>query len=103
MDVSSVGWINFEHPNGRGVALRAVVPVYGCGACVAHLHERLTAVLAEIGVSYEIVLVDDRAGDGSWPEIERLAAADGAVRGVLLSRNFGQHAAITAGLQHARG
>jgi dolichol-phosphate mannosyltransferase len=70
---------------------------------VAHLHERLTAVLREMGVSYEIVLVDDRAGDDSWPQIERMAEADGAVRGVLLSRNFGQHAAITAGLTHARG
>jgi dolichol-phosphate mannosyltransferase len=47
--------------------------------------------------------VDDRAGDGSWPQIERMAGADPAVRGLLLSRNFGQHAAITAGLQHARG
>ncbi len=80
-----------------------VIPVYGCGACVAHLHERLTAVLSQMRVSYEIVLVDDRAGDGSWPQIERLAAEDDAVRGLLLSRNFGQHAAITAGLRHARG
>ena len=53
--------------------------------------------------AYEIVLVDDRAGDGSWPEIESLAAEDASVRGVLLSRNFGQHAAITAGLGRARG
>jgi dolichol-phosphate mannosyltransferase len=94
----SVVQVDFDRP-----ALSVVVPVYGCGACVGHLHERLTAVLAEMGISYEIVLVDDRAGDGSWPQIERLAAADSAVRGLLLSRNFGQHAAITAGLRHARG
>jgi glycosyltransferase involved in cell wall biosynthesis len=83
--------------------LSVVVPVYGCGDCVEHLHERLDRTLAEVGVSYEIVLVDDRAEDGSWPAIERLAERDGAVRGILLSRNFGQHAAITAGLRHARG
>lgn len=94
--------MDFDDPNGVP-ALSVVVPVYGCGSCVAHLHERLTAVLTEMGVSYEIVLVDDRAGDGSWPQIERMAEADRAVRGVLLSRNFGQHAAITAGLAHARG
>jgi polyisoprenyl-phosphate glycosyltransferase len=94
--------MDFDSPNG-GPDLSVVVPVYGCGACVAHLHERLTAVLTQMNVSYEIVLVDDRAGDGSWPQIERMAEADGAVRGVLLSRNFGQHAAITAGLTQARG
>jgi glycosyltransferase involved in cell wall biosynthesis len=53
--------------------------------------------------AYEIVLVDDRAGDGSWEVIESLAAEDASVRGVLLSRNFGQHAAITAGLGYASG
>jgi dolichol-phosphate mannosyltransferase len=68
-----------------------------------HLHERLTNILHEIDESYEIVLVDDRAGDGSWQEIERLVAMDSLVRGILLSRNFGQHAAITAGLHYARG
>jgi dolichol-phosphate mannosyltransferase len=52
---------------------------------------------------YEIVLVDDRAGDGAWEEIQRLVDIDASVRGVRLSRNFGQHAAITAGLAHARG
>jgi dolichol-phosphate mannosyltransferase len=85
------------------VELSVVVPVYGCGACVEHLHERLTATLTEMGVSYEIVLIDDRSEDGSWPKIEQLAQRDRAVRGVLLSRNFGQHAAITAGLRYARG
>jgi glycosyltransferase involved in cell wall biosynthesis len=83
--------------------LSVVVPVYGCQPCVEHLHERLTATLVGLDVSYEIILVDDRAEDGSWPEIERLANLDGSVRGILLSRNFGQHAAITAGLYYARG
>lgn len=83
--------------------LGVVVPVYGCQSCIRHLHERLTATLVGLGCSYEIVLVDDRAEDGSWMEIERLVETDRLVRGILLSRNFGQHAAITAGLQHARG
>lgn len=85
------------------VALSVVVPVFGCQPCLRHLHERLVIVLDRLGTSYEIVLVDDRATDGSWPEIERLVALDDSVRGILLSRNFGQHAAITAGLEHARG
>lgn len=56
-----------------------------------------------MGVSYEIVLVDDRARDSSWPVIEAIAAADPHVRGMLLSRNHGQQLAITAGLSEARG
>ncbi len=83
--------------------LSVVVPVYGCQPCLRRLHERLSATLSELGRSYEILLVDDRAEDGSWPEIERLARLDGAVRGIRLSRNFGQHAAITAGLNYAWG
>lgn len=59
--------------------------------------------MAKLDASYEIILVDDRTRDGSRPEIERLVELDESVRGILLSRNFGQHAAITAGLQHAKG
>jgi glycosyltransferase involved in cell wall biosynthesis len=83
--------------------LSVVIPVYGCQPCLRDLHKRLSATAGEMGISYEIVLVDDRSEDGAWAEIERLAAVDGSVRGVLLSRNFGQHAATTAGLQYARG
>jgi glycosyltransferase involved in cell wall biosynthesis len=83
--------------------LSVVVPVYGCQPCLSHLHERLVSTLDALDSRYEIILVDDRAEDGSWAEIERLAELDVSVQGILLSRNFGQHAAITAGLDHARG
>jgi glycosyltransferase involved in cell wall biosynthesis len=86
-----------------GPVLSVVVPVYGCRACLEHLHERLTATLTDLVPSYEIILVDDRGKDESWPEIERLVGVDPSVRGVRLSRNFGQHAAITAGLSQVRG
>jgi dolichol-phosphate mannosyltransferase len=85
------------------VALSVVVPVYGCRACLGHLHERLTLTLDGVVPSYEIVLVDDRSQDDAWPEIERLVTLDPCVRGIRLSRNFGQHAAITAGLADAAG
>jgi glycosyltransferase involved in cell wall biosynthesis len=87
----------------RDPVLSVVVPVYGCRACLRHLHERLTATLSDLVPSHEIILVDDRSEDESWPEIERLVELDGSVRGVKLSRNFGQHAAITAGLSQVRG
>jgi polyisoprenyl-phosphate glycosyltransferase len=83
-------------------ALSVVVPVYGCEPCLEHLHERISATLDGVA-SHEIILVDDRAEDEAWPEIERLVELDASVRGIRLSRNFGQHAAITAGLSRARG
>lgn len=82
--------------------LSVVVPVYGCAGCLEVLHQRLTSVLASLP-SYEIVLVDDCAPDGAWAVIQRLASRDRRVRGIRLSRNFGQHAAITAGLAECRG
>src|SRR5262245_51892140 len=56
-----------------------------------------------MGVSYEIVFVDDRSPDGAWRTLVELAAADPTVRLVRLSRNWGQHAAVTAGLTASRG
>jgi polyisoprenyl-phosphate glycosyltransferase len=86
-----------------GVQLSVVVPVYGCVDCLGVLHERLTRTLAEMTDSYELVFVDDRSVDGGWAVLERLAGEDPHVRAFRLSRNFGQDAAITAGLAHVRG
>lgn len=83
------------------VELSVVVPVYGCADCLEALHQRLTSALKNF--SYEIVLVDDCAMDGAWEVIRKLASKDRRVRGIRLSRNFGQHAAITAGLAECRG
>jgi glycosyltransferase involved in cell wall biosynthesis len=85
------------------VELSIVVPVYGCRDCLNDLHEQLTAAVKSITPSYEIVLVDDRSPDGSWSVLETLAAADPHVKAIRLSRNFGQHAAITAGLANSQG
>ncbi|MGI8505473.1 MAG: glycosyltransferase family 2 protein [Solirubrobacteraceae bacterium] len=85
------------------VLLSVVVPVYACAGCLEALHERLTRSLTEITDSYELVLVDDRSLDDGWSVLQRLARADGHVRALRLSRNFGQDAAITAGLSEARG
>jgi dolichol-phosphate mannosyltransferase len=85
------------------VEISTVVPVYGCADCLEALHRSLCTVLEAMNVSFEIVLVDDCARDGSWPVIQRLATADPRVHGILLSRNYGQQIAITAGLAAARG
>jgi dolichol-phosphate mannosyltransferase len=87
----------------RTVEISVVVPVYGCRECLRALHERLTASLRSVTDSYEIVLVDDCDRQNSWEMVRALAAEDPAVSAYRLSRNFGQHAAITAGLAQCRG
>lgn len=89
--------------NGEGVELSVVVPVYGCASCLEPLHQRLTDTLGRLALDYQIVYVDDRSRDGAWARLEALAEGDAHVVALRLSRNFGQHAAITAGLQHAEG
>jgi dolichol-phosphate mannosyltransferase len=85
------------------IELSVVVPVYGCRDCLAELHRRLTAVAESLSGETEFVFVDDRGTDGGWDEIRRIAVGDPRVRGFRLSRNFGQQAAITAGIAKARG
>jgi glycosyltransferase involved in cell wall biosynthesis len=83
--------------------ISVVIPVYDCAGCLRALHERLTTSLLQITSDYEIVLVDDRSRDGAWEILAELVRGDRRLKVVRLSRNFGQHAAITAGLTRARG
>ncbi len=85
------------------IEISVVVPVYGCTAALRPLHAGIREVLNEAGLSFELILVDDRGPDDPWPVIRSLVAEDSRVRGVRLSRRFGQHPAIMAGLRHARG
>jgi polyisoprenyl-phosphate glycosyltransferase len=85
------------------VELSVVVPVFKCAECLRHLHEGLDRALAEISGAHEIIFVDDRSPDESWRILRQIADQDESVRLVRLSRNFGQHAAITAGVEAARG
>ena len=80
-----------------------VVPVYGCRNCLAELVDRLRSTLQEFPADYEIILVNDRSPDGAWTAICELASADPKLKGILFSRNFGQHYAVTAGLDYASG
>jgi dolichol-phosphate mannosyltransferase len=85
------------------VHLSVVSPVYRAEACVDELYHRLTTVLSSLTDAYEIVLVEDCGPDRSWEQIQALAAQDTKVIGLQLSRNFGQHIAIAAGLTVSRG
>jgi len=80
-----------------------VVPVYQADACLSLLHERLVRVFDALPGGFEIILVEDGGRDASWTTIEKICLSDPRVKGVKLSRNFGQHSAITAGLDRALG
>jgi dolichol-phosphate mannosyltransferase len=83
--------------------LSVVIPVYRSEFALRILCERITMSLADLDGGYEIIFVDDRSPDGSWKLIAKLAKEFPAVKAVRLSRNFGQHYAITAGLDLANG
>jgi glycosyltransferase involved in cell wall biosynthesis len=86
----------------RDAALLSVVaPMYEEEATVRPFAARVDAALGEI--PYELVLVDDGSRDGTAAELAALAREDPRVKVVALSRNFGHQAALTAGLEHARG
>jgi polyisoprenyl-phosphate glycosyltransferase len=83
--------------------ISVVSPVYQAEECLGELCRRLKAALETITEDFEIVLVDDGSKDKSWQVVEELARNDSRVKGIKLSRNFGQHYATTAGLDYARG
>ena len=80
-----------------------MVPSYGCADCLDKLHASLVPVLEEISPKFEIVIVEDHSPQADWAAITALAARDPRVRGIKLTRNFGQHNAIAAGLAEADG
>lgn len=84
-------------------AVSVVSPVYGCSGCLEELVDRVQRALAGRRGGFEILLVDDASPDGAWSRIAELASTRPWVRGLRLARNFGQHYAIAAGIEHARG
>ena len=83
--------------------LSVVSPVYKAEKMVEELVNRILALRIPEVSDIEIVLVEDGSPDRSWDEIVRLAAVHKEITGIQLSRNFGQHHAIMAGLDHATG
>lgn len=83
--------------------ISTVIPVYGCRAALPELHRRLSDVLSSIVEEYEIVFVNDCCPQNSWEVIEEICRDDKHVKGIELSRNFGQMKAILAGLENATG
>ena len=87
----------------KPIKISVVSPVYLAEELVNELVRRLHQTLSKLGVGYEIILIDDGSPDNSWEQIKLLCETDDKVKGIRLSRNFGQHYAITAGLEKAIG
>jgi putative glycosyltransferase len=90
-------------PSPRPPHLSIVATMYRSAPTIAEFHRRVSAAAAEITDDYEIVLVNDGSPDDSAEIAAHLCATDARVILVDLSRNFGHHAAILAGLSQARG
>jgi glycosyltransferase involved in cell wall biosynthesis len=85
------------------VDLSVVIPIKDERDNIAVLHERLRAALEPLRLGYEIVFVDDGSGDDSYQALETLAQRDLTVKVVRLRRNFGQSAALQAGIDWSTG
>ena len=87
----------------KSIKISVVSPEYKGEKMIHELLTRIQASVSTITDDYEIILVNDGSPDNTWAVIEQEAKADKRVKGLNLSRNFGQHYAITAGLSYASG
>ncbi|MCK4687653.1 MAG: glycosyltransferase family 2 protein [Candidatus Lokiarchaeota archaeon] len=85
------------------IYISTVIPMYKCSQCIEELYKRLITSLEKITNNYEIIFVNDGSPGNDWDIIKKISSNDIHVKGINLSRNFGQHYAITAGLDYAKG
>ncbi|MBN1413586.1 MAG: glycosyltransferase family 2 protein [Bacteroidales bacterium] len=87
----------------NAIVFSVITPVYGCSTSLYELYLRLVSTLQSIASSFEIIFVNDYSPDNAWHVITDISRKDRRVKGINLSRNFGQHYAIYAGLTYAKG
>jgi dolichol-phosphate mannosyltransferase len=80
-----------------------VIPVYQAELILNELLIKIHSALLNITTNFEIILVNDASTDNSWEFIKNAGLNDPRIKGINLSRNFGQHYAITAGLKNTKG
>ena len=98
-----MGATRIRHLEAVAPRLSVIVLVYNEAESIAPLHEELTGVLDGLDIPYEIVYIDDGSRDGSTELMAQLGLRDSHVRVVSFRRNFGQTAAVQAGIDHSRG
>jgi glycosyltransferase involved in cell wall biosynthesis len=92
-----------EESSSQPPQISVIVPLFQEEDNVRALHERLAAALSQLGRTSEIVYVDDGSHDATPQRLREIARTDPTVRVVRFRRNFGQTAAIQAGIEHSRG
>ncbi|MDR0822539.1 MAG: glycosyltransferase family 2 protein [Endomicrobium sp.] len=83
--------------------LSIVSPIYNEGSLVNTFVEAISKIVATMGISYEILLVDDGSTDDTWKYINALSDRENKIRGIRFSRNFGKECALIAGIENANG
>ncbi len=89
--------------NKENIKISVISPVYKSEKIVDELVRRISDEVSRITDNYEIILVEDCGGDNSWKKIEENCISNSKVKGIKLSRNFGQHYAISAGMKESSG
>lgn len=84
-------------------SISLVIPVYNEEGNLGELHQRLTSVLTDLGLPYELLFIDDGSKDGTWTLVRELATTDQHVVGIRHRRNFGKARALAAGFAEAQG
>lgn len=92
-----------HHKDATPPKISIVIPIYNEELSIPDLFSRLTATLTILPDSYEIIAVDDGSQDHSFTALTHIATHDTHVRVIRFKRNFGQTAALAAGIEHARG
>ena len=87
----------------KHVDISIVVPLFNEGSNVVRFYERLTNALQKLGHTYEVVLVDDGSLDNTFELLRDMGENDEKIRVIRFRRNFGQTAAMVAGIDHSRG
>ena len=85
------------------IELSVIIPAYNEEESLGFLYDRLVESLDPLGITYEVILVDDGSADRTFEQLAELAAADPRIRVIKLRRNYGQTPAMVAGIDHARG
>ena len=92
-----------DYESGGAVpTVSVVIPVYRAALTLRELYSQLSTTMPQVASKFEIIFVEDCGGDESWSIIADLSAADPRVRGIRMSRNYGQHNALLCGIRAAR-
>ena len=85
------------------VCISIVIPVYNTAEFIEEIYTRVKNAMSILNKDFELIFVNDGSKDNAWEKISELALKEQRVKGINLSRNFGQHYAIAAGLDFSSG